>query len=583
MTQDNVVRPTAWRGTAAADTTVRPEIVQDVGEGSRVLLLIENRGNNRRLAAELGHFCTVLEPTDLALPAEGFDLAVVDGPGFRRWRTLLAQAKVNEQPTFLPVMLVLPRQDLRRRAGAYWDLVDEFIVAPIDRTEFIERAALLLRTRRMAKEQQAELAHIVNHDSTTGLPSQTLFMDRVQTAVHNASILNQSVHVVVVHVPLARVMKSLGHHALERTVQICANRLRKIIGDKTSLARLTTEDWGLLPPTGTTIDELTHMCRQLGQLGGEPIEVADERIHLSAYMGIGTYPDNANSAAETLNVAFGALSRAQKPGEPYFYSRDVQTQALRYLRTEAKLREALERQQFELWFQPQFRLADRAIIGAEALVRWRLPTGELVSPGDFIPVAESSGLIPHIDRWVIEAACKTIARWRREKTLDLRIAVNITPSDISDPDFVPWIKGLFQQYQVLPPWLELELTETMLCDTDSTVLEKLNDLRDYGVTVAIDDFGTGYSSLGYLHQLPINVLKIDKSFTDRVPGDETSEGITEAIIGLAQHFGLELVAEGIETEEQLEYLGRLNVDTGQGFLIGRPMPEPNFLTFIGHS
>lgn len=583
MSDDKIARPAVWRDPQAAGSDNRGDFITEAEAESRVLILVEHQGNRARLAEALNNSYRIIKADNgSALPAE-FDLAIVDGPGLRRWEQLLLDAKLYQQPVFLPVMFVLSRRDLRKSAGAHRDLIDEFIVAPVNRAEFFERAAMLLRTRVMAKQQRAELAYIVNHDAATGLPSQALFMDRIQTAVHNASILGQEVHVAVIHIELSRVMKSLGHHALERAAQICTTRLQHVINKECTLARLTTEDWGILPSSGTAVEEFTHMFKGLDQLEDEPIGIAGERLHLSARIGIGTYPADAINAAETLNVAYGALSRATGSGTAYFYSRDVQIQALRYLRTEARLHAALEQEQFELWFQPQFRLKDRAIIGAEALVRWRLSSGELVPPGDFISVAESSGLITRVDRWVLEAACHTLGRWREQGAIDFQIAVNITPSCIAEPDFVPWIKSQFDKHGVPPPWIKLELTETMLCDTNQAILDKLNELREYGVTVAIDDFGTGYSSLGYLHELPINVLKIDKSFTDRVPGDDTSEGITEAIIGLAQNFDLEIVAEGIETEEQLAYLNDLGVNSGQGFLIARPMPENEFLSFVADS
>jgi len=577
--QNNIIRPVAWRNPLTRNRSHNNGSGQNDPPSGRVLLLVESAGNRRQLAAQLGRQYTLIEPYENKLPIDGFDLAVVDGPGFRRWHEHLAAVKNYQQPVFLPVMLTLPRRDLKRRASAYWDLVDEFIISPIERTEFLERVALLLRTRQLAKEQQEDLAHLITHDSMTGLPNQTLFMDRLHTAIANASITNQSLHVIVILVPLERVMTSLGHEALQKAVQSCTTRFRREVGDEFSLARLTTQEWGFLAKSGASIEDLSELCRRIGQCLAAPIQVGRESVHLDAYIGISTYPDDATNAEELLNVTLSAVSRAKVPGEPYFFSKDVQSYALRYIRTEAKLHEALENDQFELWFQPQFRIKDKTITGAEALVRWRLPSGELVSPADFIPVAETCGLIQKIDRWVVEQACKALSQWRDIHGWELRMAVNLTPVDISTPDFVSWIKKFAKQYSLPPPWLEIELTETMLCNTNDSVLKKLNELKEYGVTVAIDDFGTGYSSLSYLHQLPINILKVDKSFVDCVPGNTQSEGITEAIISLAHRFNLEIVAEGIETEDQLNYLDNFGVHTGQGFLVSRPMPGKEYIEF----
>jgi|GEM_PF-2686127 len=547
---------------------------------SRVLLLVHGSGNRRQLREHIGRHHALVEPSGDELPAEGFDLVILDGPGFRHWRARLAEARNDEAPVFLPVMLVLPRDDLRRRASAHWDIVDEFVVTPLDRTEFLERVAMLLRARHMAAEQQDRLAHIVNHDSSTGLPNQGLFLERLQTAIHHAAVLDQSVFTVVVHVPLSWIMKSLGHEGLERAARACTTRLRHLVEDEHSLARLTTEQWGLMIGPVSSPDEVTEFCRRLGGITESPLEVARERIHVDTYIGVGGYPGDATTAAGTLDCAFGALSRTETPGEPYFYSRSVQLQALRYIRTESQLRKALERQEFELWFQPKMQLADATIFGAEALVRWRLASGELVPPGEFIPVAESSGLVRRIDRWVLESACATLARWRDDDGPTLRMAINITPADIAEPDFVEWVRDLLGHYGLLPQSIELELTETMFCNTDEATLDRLRGLKEYGVNVAVDDFGTGYSSLGYLNRLPVNVLKVDKSFVDAVPDDPYGVGITRAIVSLAHEFGLEVVAEGIERREQLEFLRSIGVERGQGYLMGRPMPEAEFLQHL---
>ena len=581
--QNNIVHPIAWRnpqksGHRQEDDSIRSELAR-----GRILLLVESTGNHRQLAELLAQRYNIVETDCEKLPVEDFDLAVVDGPGFRRWHEQLAAAKNYQQPVFLPLMLMLPRRDLRRHNSSYWDLVDEFIVAPIERMELLERVAMLLRTRHLAKEQQEDLAHLITHDSMTGLPNQRLFMDRLGTAIADASITGQRFHTVVILVPMERVMASLGHEALQKAVQVCTVRFQRAIGAESSLARLTTQEWGILVKAEKTVDDVTDLCRRLGQCLAEPIKMGRESVHFDAYLGVSTYPDDATSAEELLNVTLSAVSRAEVPGEPYFFSREVQSYALRYIRTEAKLHDALERNQFELWFQPQFRMEDRTINGAEALIRWRLPSGELVSPGDFIPIAESSGLIKRMDRWVIEEACKTLRGWRDAYDWELSVAVNLTPADLAESDFVSWVKNYIEQFELNPAWLELELTETMFCNIDESILEKLNDLRKFGISVAIDDFGTGYSSLSYLHQLPINILKLDRSFVSCVPGNKQSEGISEAIIGLARRFGLEIIAEGIETEDQLSYLNRFGVQTGQGFLVGRPMPDAEFRRFCEES
>ncbi|MEX0731294.1 MAG: bifunctional diguanylate cyclase/phosphodiesterase [Aquisalimonadaceae bacterium] len=568
-----------WRGTAKDAGTGEPAGKSDKAAPLRVLLLVQSFGNREQLAAHLRQHYKLMEPRGITLPHEPFDLAVVDGPGFRQWHTQLADAKARESPTFLPVMLVLPRRDLGRRLSEYWDLVDEFVISPINRSEFAERAAMLLRARQLAVIQQSHLAYLVNHDRATGLPNKSLFMDRLTNAVRDAAVIDKRLHAIVVHIPLVRVMKSMGHHGLERAASTCSSRLRALLEEDLSLARLTTEEWGLITRAGTSMDAVLEICQRVRRLAEAPIEILGERIHLSPRIGIGIYPDDASDATAVLDCAISALSQATD-GDPEFYSRNVQHQALRYIRTEARLHEALAGDQFELWFQPQVQLDDQALVGVEALIRWRLPSGDVVPPGDFLAVAESTGLICDVDRWVLESACAAMHRWRQPGRRPLKMSVNISAQDVQLPGFAGMVEQTLDRHDIPPHLLELELTETSLFDMNADNLATLGELRAHGVSVAIDDFGTGYSSLSYLHRLPITTLKIDKAFVDDVADNRTNNAITRTIIRLAQNFELNIIAEGIETAKQARYLQTLEVPVGQGFLYGRPMPEADLLRWI---
>ncbi|MDN5850328.1 MAG: bifunctional diguanylate cyclase/phosphodiesterase, partial [Nitrococcus sp.] len=379
-------------------------------------------------------------------------------------------------------------------------------------------------------------------------------------------------YVMVIHIPLARVMKSLGHLGLERAAMACSVRLKALLAEDLSLARLTTEEWGLIARPGTPMAAVLEICRRIQGLTAKPLMVLGERIRIAPHIGIGVYPHDAANAASTLDCAIAALSRTETE-QPVFYSRNVQHQALRHIRTEARLHKALDEAQFELWYQPQVRLSDRKPVGVEALLRWRQPGGDLVLPGDFMAVAEASGLIRDIDRWVLDNACAAMRHWRTENNAPERISVNICAEDITAGDFVEMVTHTLARHELPPCALELELTETTLFEISADNLAKLDTLRDHGVRVAIDDFGTGYSSLSYLHRLPITTLKIDKSFVENVTYNLTNQAITRTIVWLAKNFKLDVIAEGIETVVQAEFLSALEVHTGQGFLYGRPVPE----------
>ncbi|EAR20856.1 putative bifunctional diguanylate cyclase/phosphodiesterase [Nitrococcus mobilis] len=561
-----------WRASSSSVISTEELTPLDENDSKRVLLLARSGGNREQLLAHLQRRYEVIEPDEAALSLAPFDLAVVEATSFWQWRQHLMEAKRREEPVFLPVMLVLSQRDVRHKLNAFWDVVDEFVVAPIKRHEFTERAAMLLRTRQLALTQRAHLAYLANHDRATDLPNKHLFMDRLINAVRDAAVLDTRLYLTVIHIPLTRIMKSLGHHGLERAAIACSVRIKALLAEELSLARLTTEEWGLIPRPGTSMDVVLELCRRIQVLAEEPITVLGEHIHISPRIGIGVYPDDAANAANTLDCAIAALSQA-KAEQPVFYSRTVQHQALRHIRTEARLYQALDEAQFELWYQPQVHLSDRRPVGVEALIRWRLPSGVLVPPKDFMAVAETTGLIRDIDRWVLDRACEAMRRWRNTGNAPERISVNVSAEDIKAADFTEMIVRTLDQHQLPPPTLELELTETTLFEISDKNLTKLNTLREYGVSVAIDDFGTGYSSLSYLHRLPITTLKIDKAFVDDVTHNLTNQAITRTIVWLAKNFNLEVVAEGIETVEQARYLKSLEVHTGQGFLYGRPAPE----------
>ena len=338
------------------------------------------------------------------------------------------------------------------------------------------------------------------------------------------------------------------------------------------VARLTTETWGLSLAPGQTRETVFALCQKLNSIVKKPLNIDGELIHIDIAIGVGIYPDDATEAMRVLDAAINAVGTASN-NQPQFYSKAVQHDALRFIRTETRLRQALLEDQFEVWYQPQVDLVAQTVTGVEALIRWRLPNGKLAPPADFLSVAESTGLIVAMDRWVLKKACEDMAGWRKQWLGIERVAVNITSHDVQEPDFVKYVRQQLEQFELPPPTLELELTESELFRADTENLEKLNELRSYGLDIAIDDFGTGYSSLGYLHTLPISILKIDQSFIRDVLTVETDAAITKTIIWLAKNFQLRTIAEGIETVEQADYLQSIGADTVQGYYYAKPMPE----------
>lgn len=454
---------TDWRGSTAAQAETAERDASESASG-RVLVLMRHDGNRRQVVQLLEKACNVLVPDSNRLAPDAFDLVLTDIPGLKEWSNLLLDAKFKAEPTFLPVVLILSRNDLKQSVKSFWDVIDEFIVSPIEPRELLERVALLLRTRRLALAQQTHLAYVVNHDRVTGLPNRNLFMNRVTDAVRDAAVLGLQVHVSVLHLPLARVLKSLGHHGLDTAAARISARLAALVGEDATLARLTTEDWGLVHRPGASLQEVLSLLTQAGAISAEPVDVGGEQVHLTPRIGVGIYPLDGTGAGTVLDHALAALETASTP-TPVFYSREVQHTALRSIRIEARLHKALEEGQLELWYQPQVDIASRKAYAVEALVRWRLPNGELVQPGQFLPVAQETGLIRDIGSWAVRAACKAISDWRSAGLGIERVGVNLTAQDLQADGFLDQVHEALEANGLPPECLELELTESDLIET----------------------------------------------------------------------------------------------------------------------
>ncbi|WP_077668408.1 putative bifunctional diguanylate cyclase/phosphodiesterase [Salinivibrio siamensis] len=548
-------------------------------QGANVLLAIHNPNNLALLREQLSSDFRIYEnPSDI--DNIEFDLAIIDIPSLEQYKDALQDKKTRCEPTLLPVMLMLSKRDLKHKLRPYLALVDEFITMPVDKVEFMERVVMLLRARFLAISQRDKLYYLATHDRVTGLPNEQRCIEHVTDTILSASVLNQPVYVIVFSINLDQVFKSFGHSGLDQAAVICSQRAVSAITDNDKLFRLTTDTWCLVNPPGqNSLNHTLSVCQQLISALSVPVSIEHDLIHLDIAIGVSHYPDDAVNTRRILDAAINAIN-TKAPNTPHFYSKRLQQDALRYIRTETLLRQAITKQQFELWYQPQIDFATGKVISVEALVRWRLPNGNLVSPGDFIPIAEKTGLITQIDRWVIIQACETMARWQEQALCIERVAVNVTACDVEEDDFVSFIDDILKKNHIPPPNLELEITEGVFFHSKSKNLEKLSQLRKRGLSIAVDDFGTGYSSLSYLHTLPISTLKIDRSFINSILTSENDIAITESIIWLAKTFKLQTVAEGVETADQASYLKKLGVNIAQGFYYAKPMPEEQLIAWL---
>ncbi len=434
------------------------------------------------------------------------------------------------------------------------------------------------------KATEAELLHQSLHDRLTGLPNLALMRDRVARQIGVAQRDHTCVAVLYVDLDGFRDVNDIaGHSAGDAVLKEVAQRFTDVVRGSDSVARVGSDEFVVM--LSGLVDEETSM-----RLGDRLIQAMDapivieadgqtRRFNIGASIGLALYPTDGVSVDDLLRNAEAAMCRAKESARRSVQAyRPELTQAVqqRFELTHA-LRMANEAAQFRLEYQPQVRLSDGALIGAEALLRWRHPTRGPISPAEFIPLAEETGLIIPIGRWVLETACAQAARWQGQPGKPQQIAVNVSARQLRQPDFVENVDTILRETGCPPEALELEVTESLLLEDAEAAIELLGELNKRGVRVAIDDFGTGYSSLSYLKRMPIQTLKIDRSFVSELSSDNNVAAIARTVIVLARSLGLDVLAEGVETAEQAAWLQREGCDWAQGWFFGRPMPAEDFV------
>ncbi|MDD0975079.1 EAL domain-containing protein [Pseudomonas sp. TNT2022 ID681] len=436
-------------------------------------------------------------------------------------------------------------------------------------------------SERKASEQR--IHRLAYYDALTHLPNRTLFQDRLHTALQQAE--RQKAWVVLMFLDLDRfkpINDSLGHAAGDRMLKDMAERLLDCVDDDDTVARMGGDEFTLLlQPRATremALNRAIHVAEQiLGSLV-RPFVLENREFFVTASIGIALSPQDGGELSQLMKNADTAMYHAKERGKNnfQFYQADMNASALERLELESDLRHALEQNEFILYYQPQFSGDGKRLTGAEALLRWRHPQRGLVPPGDFIPVIEELGLVVDVGDWVIAEASRQLKAWHQAKVRVPKVSVNISARQFSDGQLGTRIANILKETGLPPACLELELTESILMREVNEAMVILDSLKNLGLSIAVDDFGTGYSSLNYLKQFPIDVLKIDRTFVDGLPAGEQDAQIARAIIAMAHSLNLAVIAEGVETHEQLEFLREHGCDEVQGYLFGRPMPANQF-------
>ena len=421
-------------------------------------------------------------------------------------------------------------------------------------------------------------------DPLTGLAKRTLFCERVARLL--ARHAGESAEVVVVAFDVERlgvINDSFGRHVGDQVVQFVAESVRNQFDGTDSLAHLEGGNFAVVISGRDSYEDSVRMVHErLGSAFSQPLVIGDHEIRVNVKAGLARFPENGADAEALLQNAEAALHKARKSGERFLrHRREINTEVAERLALEQRLRAALAAGQFELHYQPQFSIARRVLSGAEALLRWRDPGRGLMAPSVFLSVLESTGLIVDVGDWVLQRAMEDLRRWQRLGFESLRIAVNVSPVQLRDPDFAERFLSVAGWQTKSGSGLDIEITEGALLEDSVGLTRTLQSFRSAGAQISIDDFGTGYSSLSRLSKLPVDALKIDRSFTSGLVGDENSQAVVSTIVSLARAFKLNTVAEGVETVEQLEILRALGCEQSQGYLHGRPVTAEEFDGLLG--
>ena len=425
-----------------------------------------------------------------------------------------------------------------------------------------------------AHEKDEQIRHQAYHDALTGLPNRLLLQDRLEHAVEIARRKKSEIAVMFVDLDRFKTVNdSLGHNIGDQLLIQTSQRLSMCLRKSDTVSRLGGDEFVVLLSDFDDPVEIADVAEKLIKSVSEPMTLKGHEVHVGASIGIALFPRDGDAPTALMKNADTAMYRAKSSGRSCFcfFDAEMDGAAVERLRLEGDLRHAIDNGEFQLHYQPKIRLIDGALAGVEALIRWHSPERGLVPPGSFIPVAEDSGLILAVGDWVLNEACRQIADWK-SRGLHLRVAVNVSAHQFLDVSFVTKVKNLLTKHLVSPSLLDLEITEsTVMADPDK-VDHCIGLLRKIGVTISIDDFGTGYSSLGHLRHLPLDYVKIDRSFVCNLDKVKENSAIVKAIIVLSETLGMDSVAEGIETIDELEYLKKIGCPEGQGFIFSKALP-----------
>ena len=428
---------------------------------------------------------------------------------------------------------------------------------------------------------EKKLNHLAYFDTLTQIPNRHSFMQSLQESMTYAENRQSTVALLFIDLDHFKwTNDTYGHNVGDKLLIEIAKRLKQSLRQIDSVYRIGGDEFTVIVPNYTNLNALADIANRLIEAICAPLTIDDHPMRHNASIGISTYPVDATDSKSLIQCADAAMFRAKEQGraQSCFFSASLEQQRQFENELIYELKNAILNQKLALYYQPKYALSnsEQSIVGAEALLRWQREDGQFCSPEIFIELAEQNELIGELGQWVITQACQQIQHWRETYKGELTIAVNLSARQFNDVNLIKNLSQVMDSYNIQPGELEIEITERAVIESIDESIAILHRLQAMGISIAMDDFGTGYSSLSYLKQLPINVLKIDRSFIDRVSKSQADNAIVTAILTMAFALDLEVVAEGIETPEQLNYLIDNHCQIGQGYLLARPMPSDDF-------
>ena len=505
--------------------------------------------------------------------------------------TLLEPLARFVAPGCLPALIGVQREAIAFRAGGEPFSVD-LRVCEVRHTG---KPCYIAVVRDISARKQAEtqLSYMAHYDSLTGLPNRALFRDRLIQAMARAHLSGGRLAVMFLDLDRFKtVNEALGHEVGDRLLKHVASELGRVLCSETaeevlpaiSLSRLGGDEFTVIAEGIATTDAAAQIARRILGALSVPVELGGPALHISASIGVTVYPDASGGldADDLVRQADLAMYRAKERGRNtyYFYNEALNREMAERHALEARLHQAMDKNAFRLHFQPKADLASGAVVGVEALLRWCSGSHPPIGPDRFVPILEDSGLIIPVGAWVLDAACAQLAAWRAEGQPPLRLAVNFSARQFQHDSLPDMVAQTLARHGLAPELLEVELTESTLMEDREAGQRILSRLAAMGVSLAIDDFGTGHSSLAYLRRFKVNTLKIDRSFVSDIPGDAEGSAIAGAILGMAASLGIQVVAEGVETEAQVHFLKQHGCDQLQGYLLSRPLAPDDFSTWL---